>query len=108
MSVTRESLPRVAGIAMSRAAPACSGGPLPVCRADDQDRDLRLVAHLVDGGADEEVVEEAVAVGGHCDQVAVLRGGHLEDLAGRDAPARLRVDRQALAPEAAGDLVQVG
>jgi hypothetical protein len=41
------------------------------------------MADFVDGAAEEDVAEEAVAVGGHGDEVAVLVAGGVDDLGGR-------------------------
>ena len=53
--------------------------------AHEQDRNLALVPHGGDRAAVEQIAEEAVAVRGHGDQVALLLLGGLEDLGRRVA-----------------------
>src|SRR5438876_9005853 len=74
---------------------------------DQEDGNLGLVAHLLDGLAIEQVAQQAVAVGGHGDQVAVLRAGGLQDLLGRLAQSVKRLHLEPLPLELRAHSLQV-
>src|SRR5438105_3241895 len=65
------------------------------------------MADLLDGLAIEQVAQQAVAVGGHGDQVAVLRAGGLQDLVRRLTQGVKRLDLEPLPLELAAHSLQV-
>ena len=93
-------LPRVSSDCCSRAArpDGRCASRLGAGGAQQQDRDLELVAHPVDGRAAEQVVQQPVPVRGHGDQVHVLLLRRRDDLGGRDRRARAATPTGSLPP----------
>ena len=81
--------------------PNDSNDPNDLLCAQQQDRDLHQVADAVGGGAVEQVVEEAVAVRRHRDQVDLPLFGERESARSPGSPiASSVVDREGLRPSA--------
>ncbi len=76
--------------------------------AQQEDRNLHRVADLVGGRAEDQVGQEAVAVGAHGDQVGAALLGELDDLVGGLAAQEGGVGGDAGAFEALAHLFEVG
>ena len=76
-------------------------------RADDENRDGGLVAHLGDGAAVKNIAEQPVAVAGHGDQIAMFAFGDLEDFRRRIAERQHGFNGKSVAAKLAGDFFQI-
>src|ERR1035437_6080766 len=71
--------PRWRNAARPHSRPALSA----LAGAHDQDGDVQMMPHGTDGGAEDQVLEPAVPVGAHDDQVGVDLFGVVQDCLGR-------------------------
>src|SRR5262245_3744017 len=82
------------------------GSGVGLC-AEEQDGDLHEVAHTVCGGAEEHVLDEAVTVRRHRNEIDRSFGCDLDQLRRRIAHREARVDGKALAGELRAQRVEV-
>src|SRR6266545_4714059 len=79
-----------------------------VGRADNQQRRLAAMAHVLDRAAEEDVANEAMTVGGHRNEIALLLIGQPQDLARRVSHRQPRGHRQSrLGAERGGGVLQI-
>src|SRR3990170_550719 len=87
-----------------------SGAPGLLFRAGfhEEDRNFGFVAYLRDGSSMDDVGEQAMAVGGHGDQVALFLTAYPEDLFGGFAHGMAQVDLEPFSTKLLLNFFQVG